>query len=490
MDYQYNFHLNNGDNGNLYTAQNNRDPSRTQSYTYDTLNRILTAQTQGTLNSSGQLDCSIMVVPGGSQTKYWGESFTYDPWGNLTGKASLYSPCTAENTPLAANSYNQLAAYTYDVAGNMINNGGATYAYDAESELASAGGYTYLYDGDGNRIGKTNGASGTLYWYGSPGIVEETDLSGTPQSEYVFFGGQRVARRDISSLATNEYYYFSNQIHSTALITDVNGTIEDDADYYPWGGTLMFSSQLANNYWFSGKLRDQETGLDYFGARYYGNTFGRFTTPDWSAKVQGVPYADFNDPQSLNLYGYVRDNPISRIDPDGHCPAGATNCADVQVTVKNPQQNVQVSSVNGVKDKDGVQHSGVGPNGTVQEVVTVKGKAAGGVDVTENNQRTKTVGDKTTHPPVKEGEATTKKDGKFLDIIGSTNNVPQSEVGEVTKEYNNTPVTITDKQTLTLTFKDGTQCSATTTKTLTNVDKDGKASGNYKLTVDQPKVQQ
>ncbi|HET9180585.1 MAG TPA: RHS repeat-associated core domain-containing protein [Candidatus Angelobacter sp.] len=316
MDFQYDFHLG-SDNGNLYTAQNKRDPSRTQTYSYDTLNRILTAQTQGTLNSSGQIDCSILVVPGGSQTKYWGESFTYDPWGNLTGKAS--TQCSAENTPLAANAYNQLAAYGYDVAGNLINNGGATYAYDAESELVSVpNGYSYLYDGDGNRVAKVNGASGTLYWYGAPGIVEETDLLGNPQSEYVFFGGQRVARRDISSIATNEYYYFSNQIHSTALITDVNGNVEDDADYYPWGGTLQFTSNLANHYWFTGKERDAETGLDYFGARYYSNNMGRWIMPDWSAKATGVPYADFHDPQTLNLYGYVRDNPIVKGDPDGH----------------------------------------------------------------------------------------------------------------------------------------------------------------------------
>jgi RHS repeat-associated protein len=307
MDFQYDFHLGNHDNGNLYTATNNKDTTRTQAYAYDTLNRLLSAKTSGT-------NCSVMI--GGSQTKYWGEGFTYDAWGNLTGKAS--SMCSAENTALAANPYNQLAAYSYDVAGNLISNGGTTYTYDAESELASAGGYTYLYDGDGTRIGKTNGTSGTLYWYGGPGILLETDLLGNPQSEYVFFGGQRVARRDVSGIGSPVYYYFANQIHSTALIADASGNIEDDADYYPWGGTLQFSSNLANHYWFSGKERDAETGLDYFGARYYGNVWGRFLTPDWSAKTEGVPYADFTDPQSLNLYGYVRDNPIVRVDPDGH----------------------------------------------------------------------------------------------------------------------------------------------------------------------------
>ena len=68
----------------------------------------------------------------------------------------------------------------------------------------------------------------------------------------------------------------------------------------------------------SGKERDAETGLDYFGARYYSGAQGRFITPDWSAKPQAVPYARFEDPQTLNLYAYVRNNPLSRIDPDGH----------------------------------------------------------------------------------------------------------------------------------------------------------------------------
>jgi RHS repeat-associated protein len=70
---------------------------------------------------------------------------------------------------------------------------------------------------------------------------------------------------------------------------------------------------------FTGKERDSESGLDNFGARYYGSSLGRFVTPDWAAKPVSVPYAEFGDPQSLNLYGYVRNNPLNRVDADGHC---------------------------------------------------------------------------------------------------------------------------------------------------------------------------
>jgi RHS repeat-associated protein len=69
---------------------------------------------------------------------------------------------------------------------------------------------------------------------------------------------------------------------------------------------------------FTGKERDTESGNDYFGARYYSSSMGRFMSPDWSAQAEPVPYAKLDDPQSLNLYAYVRNNPLVSIDPDGH----------------------------------------------------------------------------------------------------------------------------------------------------------------------------
>ncbi len=72
----------------------------------------------------------------------------------------------------------------------------------------------------------------------------------------------------------------------------------------------------------TGKERDSESGNDYFGARYYASSMGRFLTPDWSAKVEPVPYAKLDNPQSLNLYSYVGNNPLARADADGHCGVG------------------------------------------------------------------------------------------------------------------------------------------------------------------------
>lgn len=80
------------------------------------------------------------------------------------------------------------------------------------------------------------------------------------------------------------------------------------------------------NYRFTGKERDQESGLDYFGARYYGSALGRFTSPDWATTPQPVPYASLTDPQTLNLYSYVRNNPLRSVDADGHYEVNPSNC--------------------------------------------------------------------------------------------------------------------------------------------------------------------
>jgi RHS repeat-associated protein len=70
---------------------------------------------------------------------------------------------------------------------------------------------------------------------------------------------------------------------------------------------------------YTGKERDSESGLDYFGARYYASNMGRWMSPDWASKPEAVPYSDLENPQSLNLYGYEGNNPLSKADKDGHC---------------------------------------------------------------------------------------------------------------------------------------------------------------------------
>jgi RHS repeat-associated protein len=221
---------------------------------------------------------------------------------------------------------NQLTGDTYDAAGNLMTipgTGGATYVYNAENQMTSTSNSStgYVYDGDGNRVEKTGSK---IYWYAGGEILDETDTTGSVTNssfnEYYFFGGMRVARRDSSS---NVFYYLVDQLDSSRVIAEVpsgqsTATLCYDADFEPYGGEHSYTNTCPQNYKFTSKERDTESGLDNFGARYYASTTGRFMSPDWALRPIAVPYATFGDPQTLNLYTYVENSPLNRIDADGH----------------------------------------------------------------------------------------------------------------------------------------------------------------------------
>jgi RHS repeat-associated protein len=107
--------------------------------------------------------------------------------------------------------------------------------------------------------------------------------------------------------------------------TDYQGNITETCTSLPFGDGLSCSGPDPTEHHFTGKERDSESGNDYFGARYYASSMGRFLSPDWSAKVTPVPYAKLDNPQSLNLYAYVGNNPMTRFDPDGHFDCSGKN---------------------------------------------------------------------------------------------------------------------------------------------------------------------
>ncbi len=302
LDLKYNFGLGSNDNSDVQSLTNDKDSNRSVSYTYDALNRIASAVTPNT-------DCSTLSS---GITKNWGENFTIDAWGNLTNRT--VTKCSAEPLGVVALTNNRLSGFGYDAAGNMTSNGSATYTYDGESRLKTAAGVTYTYDGDGNRVIKSNG---TEYWGAGP--LLESDGSGTFQREFIFAGGRRIARRDLPNGGL--HYYFTDNLGSSDVVTTSTGTIQNQSDYYPYGGERVYNLVVTNqNYKFTGKERDSESGLDDFGARFNTSSLGRFMTPDWAARPTALPYAVYGDPQSLNLYGYVRNDPVSRVDADGHGP--------------------------------------------------------------------------------------------------------------------------------------------------------------------------
>jgi RHS repeat-associated protein len=295
LDYTYNFSLGTADNGNVMGITNNIDNTRSQSFTYDQVNRIITAQTPS---------------PCGSNC--WTQSFTYDQWANLTAAAATG---TAPALSLSVNANNRIttSGFNYDAAGNETSDVTSSYVWNAESQTKTAGGVNYTYDGDGDRVEKSNG---TLYWYGAGSqVLMETSLSGTLTSEYVYFGAKRVARRDASN---DIYYYAEDMLGSSRAITTATGTVCYNADFYPYGGERAITNTCPQNYKFESKERDAETTNDDFGARYYSSAYGRFISADWSAIPAPVPYANLTNPQTLNLYAMVRDNPETFADLDGH----------------------------------------------------------------------------------------------------------------------------------------------------------------------------
>jgi RHS repeat-associated protein len=116
-------------------------------------------------------------------------------------------------------------------------------------------------------------------------------------------------------------YYLADHLGTTTMELSSGGWPMYIGDFAPYGqeiidGTVSSAptDTSSNHYKFTGKERDAESGLDYFGARYYASSMGRWMSPDWASKAEPVPYAKLDDPQSLNLYSYVSNRPLTLVD--------------------------------------------------------------------------------------------------------------------------------------------------------------------------------
>jgi RHS repeat-associated protein len=126
-------------------------------------------------------------------------------------------------------------------------------------------------------------------------------------------GGQLIATFNAAESGTAAlHFYFDDPLGTRRVQTNAIGVIEQQCTSLPFGDQEscipMPTEQL-----FTGKERDAESGNDYFGARYYASSMGRFMSPD----PLGNQVADFSNPQTWNMYSYALNNPLRYVDPTG-----------------------------------------------------------------------------------------------------------------------------------------------------------------------------
>jgi RHS repeat-associated protein len=215
---------------------------------------------------------------------------------------------------------------------------------------------------------------------------------------------------------------------------------------------------------YTGKERDTESGNDYFGARYYASSMGRFLSPDWSAQVAPVPYARMDNPQTLNLYTYLRNNPLAGVDADGHC--SGDDCAKITVTAEVTKEPEVTSSREGRTSTATVQ-------GEVQYTVKNDGKPMADTPIHEEvSNKNFQDGKPVAGVPTETRDDSTNKQGVIGDqsTISISTNAP-SFPGQNAAEQTLTTGDFSKQTTQTLTIG-GTGCQVTETRTLSIKDGD------------------
>jgi RHS repeat-associated protein len=209
-------------------------------------------------------------------------------------------------------------SYTYDANGNMTSDGTNCYTYNDANQLSQVtncgSGQTvaqYLYDYQGNRIEKKIYTNGTLQKtvYSPNNGYETVKLSSngaTLNTTYYQVNDQTIAKKNPDG---TKNYYLNDNLGSTNVLTDQNGNVVEKTTYYPYGEVRSGGTQ--SKYLYTGQENDAETALDYYNSRYYEPHIQRFTQPD-------TLLTNIYNPQSLNRYSYVENNPLRYTDPSGH----------------------------------------------------------------------------------------------------------------------------------------------------------------------------
>ncbi|MFH0971271.1 MAG: toxin TcdB middle/N-terminal domain-containing protein [Candidatus Micrarchaeota archaeon] len=227
--------------------------------------------------------------------------------------SSSYNPCDPYSpgpapTPAPAPGMN----FLYDENGNMVSAPDYTYEYNGFNQLTKIKNASnnaiiseYLYDESGNRLMKTDHLKNETVFYISENFLQVQNATETFNTTYYFANGQMLARKDPDG---SKFYYHPDHLGSTTLVTNETAGIAEETNYEPYGLPLYDAN---SRFLYTGKELDSESGLYYYGARYYDPEIARFIQSD---TLLPDPY----NPQMLNRYSYVVNNPYKYKDDSGH----------------------------------------------------------------------------------------------------------------------------------------------------------------------------
>jgi RHS repeat-associated protein len=266
-------------------------------YTYDSVGRLESHTVDGStvmqwdydengnrISATGEVSPSDVEYDAQDRLLRYGNlAFEYDAEGHLVSRTDTSDASTT--------------AYEYDELGNLL-----------AATLPDGTGIDYHVDGLGRRVGKS--VDGTLQWgllyQDALNPVAMLDGAGEVTARFVYGTKPHVPQYMITDTAT--YRIISDQLGSVRLVVDAEtGAVAQRIDYDPWGRILMDTNPGFQPFGFAGGLYDADTGLVRFGARDYDPVVGR-----WAAKDPIL----FEGGQA-NLYAYVENDPVNRIDPLG-----------------------------------------------------------------------------------------------------------------------------------------------------------------------------